>query len=340
MTGLFLEKLGTGWLQCAAEPSSTKEDRSVLVGLSGGPDSVALLRGLLDLKEKLFLNVYAAHLNHQLRGPDSDLDETWVRQLCNQLNVPLVVVQKPVAQLASEQKLGVEETARKIRYGFLTETAQALQCAAVAVAHHADDQVETVLHQFVRGSGLRGLAGMPWSRKLNPEIDLVRPMLEIRRSEIETALGEWKQDSLEDGSNQDRQYTRNRIRNELLPVLEKSYNTQVSNAILSVSRQVKESQDLIESFARNVLQTAILESTLTGCRLDKGQLAKQPRHLVRECFVQLWRQNNWPRQQMNFAHWDRLAGVVFDETEGCSLPGYIQSKRVRKELHLVRNKGN
>ncbi|MAT14571.1 MAG: tRNA lysidine(34) synthetase TilS [Planctomyces sp.] len=308
----------------------------VLVGLSGGPDSVALVRGLLQLRDTLNLELMAAHLNHELRGGESREDEEWCRQFCEQFHVPLKVERRDISTFARDKQIGIEEAARRARHDFLIEAARESGCHAIALAHHADDQAETILHHVLRGTGLRGLAGMKWERALDEQLKLVRPMLGIRRSEIEVALREWKQDSRMDSTNSETHYTRNRLRHELIPMLERDFNPQVTEAILSLGRQAEESDRLIRSLAKELLRAALIETATRSCRINKLAFVDKPRHLVREAFVQLWRQQDWPRQQMNFNQWDRLAGIALGEAEGGTFPGPIDVKRVRRELHLTR----
>ncbi|MEZ6047955.1 MAG: tRNA lysidine(34) synthetase TilS [Planctomycetaceae bacterium] len=289
---------------------------------------------MILLQKKLDLNIAALHINHLLRGAESDGDETWVREFCRELNIPLQVQRIDAQAFATEHGWGIEEGARRLRYELLEQFATEQGASLIALAHHADDQVETVLHHFLRGTGLRGLTGMKSRRELRDRLWIVRPLLEIRRTELEEALREWKQDSREDSTNRETHYTRNRLRNELLPLLEKEFNPQAAEAILSLSRQAKESQDLIQQLAESLLETQLLERTAEFCRLSKPEFKDQPRHLIREAFVQLWRLQNWPRQQMNYLQWDRLAGIALGESEGGTFPGPIEVSRVRKEVHL------
>ncbi|MCA9041935.1 MAG: tRNA lysidine(34) synthetase TilS [Planctomycetaceae bacterium] len=329
MISSFLQQLYAGCRQAGMA------EGAVLIGLSGGPDSVALIRGLMNLREEYSIEIHAAHLNHQLRGEESDQDADWVKQFCEQNKIPLTLKSLPVAEYAREKRLGIEEAARRVRYEFLNETASELECRQIGLAHHADDQVETVLHHFLRGTGLRGLAGMKMRRQLNEKLVLVRPMLGIRRADIVAALKEWGQVCLQDSTNSETHYTRNRLRLELLPKLEQDYNKQVTEAILSLSRQARESQELMQHDADQLLDQALAEQCETFCRISKLSLQGKPRHLIREAFVQLWRRQNWARQQMNFTQWDRLAGIALGEAEGGTFPGPVEVRRVRKELHLT-----
>ena len=192
---------------------------TVLVALSGGADSVCLLRILLDLRAgahcaPLRVRVTAAHYNHRLRGEASEGDEAFVRELCQKLDVPLVVGTGDVSGEAKGQGRGIEETAREMRYAFLESAAKELGATKIATGHHADDNVETVLLHLIRGTGLRGLAGIPPRRG-----DIIRPILPLGRQEIEAYLTAIGQDFTEDDTNRDVTLRRNALRHEVLPRL-------------------------------------------------------------------------------------------------------------------------
>jgi tRNA(Ile)-lysidine synthase len=208
----------------------------VAVGCSGGADSVALVRLLYELKDKLGLRLLVAHLNHQLRGKEADADEEFVRRLAARLEVEFVVRREDVAARAKKEKVNLEEAGREARLEFFASLITAGKADAVAVAHTLDDQAETVLARLVRGAGTRGLAGIypvveqqtagdpsaalrAGKRLPYPRIKLVRPLLGVRRSELREYLDSLQQPWREDASNRDRKRLRSRIRLKLLPQL-------------------------------------------------------------------------------------------------------------------------
>ena len=182
----------------------------VLCALSGGADSMYLLCRL----QEAGYNVHAAHYNHRLR-PTAERDERFVRDWCETHRIPLSVGSGDVAVFAAEHGLGIEEAARELRYDFLYRTAAQTGCTLIATGHHAGDNAETVLMNLIRGCGLNGLCGIPERRGM-----LVRPMLEISPQEIRSYLSGCGISWMEDESNQDESYTRNRIRHQLIPLLE------------------------------------------------------------------------------------------------------------------------
>jgi len=213
---------------CSLEPVLTHEcglqkEAPLIVGVSGGPDSLCLLHVLYSLGYA----VVAVHVNHQLR-PEADLEAAAVKQFAEGLKIPFIQTRVDVNGYAEDQKLSTEESARILRYRFLFTTAQDQHAQAVAVAHQADDQIETVLMHLLRGSGLSGLKGMPYRGTLpvfSASLPIVRPLLGVWREEIIEYCQQNEISPCYDASNADSRYFRNRIRNELVPLL-KTYNDQ------------------------------------------------------------------------------------------------------------------
>ncbi len=192
-----------------------KGDR-VVVGVSGGADSVALLHCLSKGIEQLELQVAVCHINHQLRGEESDRDEKFVRQLCQQFSLPCHVLSQDVGALAKKWGIGIEECGRKLRYRFFQETADLYgENTKIATAHTLSDQAETVLFRLARGTGLKGLCGIPPVRE-----GIVRPLLGVTRVEVENYCVEQGLDYVKDSSNTSVDYARNRIRLNVVPQLE------------------------------------------------------------------------------------------------------------------------
>jgi tRNA(Ile)-lysidine synthase len=281
------------------------------------------------------LTLCVAHFNHRLRGEESGRDALWLQSLCSELEIPLTLGSEDVRELSISRGTGIEETARKIRYEFLCRTARELGCAYVAVAHTADDQVETILHHILRGTGLPGLKGMPRMRLLEHPIILVRPLLEITRRQIENYLMELKQNFREDVTNWDETFTRNRIRHNLLPLLRKDYNPQMDEALLRLSQQAEDVQRTVEDLATRLLEESVEDRSDTMCRINCQTLSEHPKHLIRECFSLLWKQQNWPRQYMGFVEWNRLAELVVQEGTQ-TFPGNVEARRRGNLLALRR----
>ncbi len=228
--------------------------QACVVAVSGGPDSVALLLLLHELAEPLKLHLIVAHLNHQLRGQDANLDEAYVHRLAQRLQLPFFSERADINALAARPGSSLEEAARQYRYAFLGRIALQVGSKAVFVGHNADDQVETVLMHFLRGSGLAGLRGMlpstPLAQLRLPllalsersslaNIWLYRPLLAVPRSTIIHLLYHLDITPRFDRSNLDTTYFRNRLRHELLPHL-KTYNPRISNALWQMSVTIQD----------------------------------------------------------------------------------------------------
>lgn len=214
-----------------------------LCAVSGGADSVYLLRRCVEAG----LDICAAHLNHCLRDEESDRDERFVLSLCDELGVSCSVGRADVAAYARENGLGIEEAAREVRYDFLEKTADALGCATIATAHNADDNAETMLLALVRGSGTLGLAGIPERRGR-----IVRPMLGVTRAEIERWLSERGYAHVEDSTNASTDYTRNRIRALVMPVL-REINPELAAAASRASALLRDDEEHLSAQAADFL---------------------------------------------------------------------------------------
>ncbi len=230
---------------------------AVVVGLSGGADSVALLHLLLSLREELSLSaVVAVHVNHGLRGKEAQRDQAFVESLCAQWNVPLTVYSCDVAAHAAEQGIGVEEAGRAVRYAQFEQAASAFLQCRIATAHTASDNAETLLLHLCRGSGLHGLAGIPPVRG-----PVVRPLIDCTREEIEAYCEEHDLSYVTDSTNADPTYARNRIRTLVLPQL-KAINPQAETAIGRVIARAREWDRSVTAQAEALLEAATVETSV------------------------------------------------------------------------------
>ena len=294
------------------------ESARVLVAVSGGCDSVALSRGLVDAQATLNLTLVVAHLNHGWRGEESQQDAEWVRSLASSLNLPSVIESAP-----EDGEAASEESARQVRYEFLTRAAAEHDCRFVATGHTADDQAETVLHHILRGTGLSGLRGIPQTRTLGEKATLVRPLLEIPRSQLEDWLRSIGQDWRTDATNSDSRFTRNRIRHELLPLLADSFNPQINRVLTTLATQAGEASDFVRELAEQALPEIVLSASPDSIRVDTTRLCELPPVVRREVLVLAWQRQNWPLQKMSFAHWEKLADIA--ESGGkATLPGNVE----------------
>lgn len=226
---------------------------SVVVGLSGGADSCALLHFLCSLREKMSLKIYACHVNHCLRGEAADSDEEFSRSLCQKLKVELFVLRADIKSEALLRRMGTEQCGREVRYEFFYKKAEELD-AKIATAHTASDNAETVIFNLARGSGLSGLCGIPPVRDR-----IIRPLIECTREDIESYCKAKDLDYVTDATNFERDYNRNRIRLDVIPVL-RGINPSVTESLCAMSGRLREAEDFIKTEA----QKALTDSQLSG----------------------------------------------------------------------------
>ena len=253
-TGAFLEAVA----ECIDREGLIPPGAGVVVGVSGGADSVALLASLRELARRpgRRWGLTAAHLNHCLR-PDADDDERFVAELAARWDIPFVAERREVAAEASRTGEGIEQTARRLRYDFLLRAAENARAGRVALGHHADDNVETILYRVIRGTHLRGLAGIPVSRPLGRSgVRVVRPLLGIRRCDVEAFCRRNKLTWRTDASNADTSFRRNFIRHELLPLLRRRVSSGADEALLRLGRAAAEAEEYLAARAAEALAEA------------------------------------------------------------------------------------
>ena len=212
----------------------------IVVGVSGGPDSITLLHLLLQLRDEYELKLWIAHLNHQLRGKEAEEEARWVKIFASKIGVPLISDSLDVATLAKREKLTLEEAARMARYDFFEHVSNQVSANRIAVGHTASDQVETVLMRLMKGTGLDGLSGIPAVRGR-----IIRPLIEIFHKEVEEYCEINNLKFCVDSSNNDTSFLRNRIRLDLLPLLSQEYNLQISKILLQMSKNLSQDADFI-----------------------------------------------------------------------------------------------
>lgn len=268
---------------------------NVLVAVSGGPDSVAMLHALHTHSSELGISLHVAHLNHRIRREQSNLDEVFVRNLAHSFGLGITVGQVDVPALRVELRVGEEEAARIARLGFLRETAEAVGANKIALGHTADDRAESVLLNIIRGCGVDGLGSI---RPVSGST--VRPLIDTTRAEIERYIAENALPYRVDESNADTTYARNRVRHELLPLLEREYNPEVKAALIRLAEIASAQSELLDSLA----ESALHEATYRGA-LDADLLTRLP-HALRSQAI---------RHEIERLKGD-LRDVSFDQIEG------------------------
>ncbi len=301
---------------------------AVLAGVSGGADSVALLRVLLELKEEYDLEIAAMHLNHGLRGEESDRDERFTAELCDKLGVECVCGHADVKRLAKEKGLSTEEAGREARYAFFErERARRGEHAVVAVAHTLDDSAETALLNLARGSAMRGLCGIPPVRE-----NLIRPLIECERKDVEAYLAGLGQEYVNDSSNDGDGYARNRVRHGAVPVL-LSVNPAYLRAALRSMDALRADADYLDKLAAGELERIKLPD---GESFDRQAFLELSAPLRMRILLALLLRRDIPADSARLARLDDLitAGSGAEQLSG-SLRFYVSKKRFRIEAEPV-----
>jgi tRNA(Ile)-lysidine synthase len=304
---------------------------SVVVGVSGGADSLCLFHLLLQLAPHMQLHLHAAHLNHALRGAESDADAAFVGSLAGVWDVPHTIDRVNVRALADEHHLSLEEAARQARYAFLAGVAQRIGATLIAVGHHADDQAETVLMHFLRGSGVAGLRGMLPRMALSDyralseraggvgaELLLVRPLLGVRRAEIETYCSVAGLEPRIDRSNADTTFHRNRLRHELLPLL-RQVNPAIDEVLVHTASVMAGDFEVLSQATQDALRrvevgaASVPAQTVDEVRFGRAEWRMLPiglqRATVRAAVGRL-------RRTLRNINWEHIDGAVRIGREG------------------------
>lgn len=235
----------------------------IVIAVSGGPDSMCLLDVLRKLKEKLKIEIVVAHVNHSIRE-EADSETLYIKDYCKKHDIEIYIKKENVIELAKIDKIGLEEEGRKVRYKFFDEVLEKANANKIAIAHNMNDKAETVLMNIIRGSGSLGLKGIEPKR----DEKYIRPLIEIQRNEIEEYCKKNKLDPKHDKSNDDNTYTRNRVRNVLIPFLKENFNPNIINGINKLSIIMTEEQNYLEKIVNNIYNDVIIEEKTKAIVLD------------------------------------------------------------------------
>ena len=234
-----------------------KNGDTIVVGVSGGPDSMTLLNILINLKQKLNINIVVAHVNHMIRK-EADEETTYVIEFCKKNNIECFIKKEDVEKIAKERKLGTEEAGRNLRYDFFDEIANKINANKIATAHNSNDNAETVLMNIIRGSSTSGLKGIEPIR----DNKFIRPLIECNRKEIEEYTKKENLNPKFDKTNKENIYTRNKVRNMLIPYIEENFNPNFVNSLNRLSELASIENDYldkktIESFEKIIISQSI-----------------------------------------------------------------------------------
>ena len=239
------------------------EGSGVVVGVSGGADSVALLWALSEIKKEMGFELFAAHLNHGIRGEEAEGDQNYVRELCEKLGVGLYEERLDIPAIAAAGGKTLEQAAREQRYEFFERALEKFGADRIAVAHHMEDQAESIMLHMIRGSGLKGLTGMNHIRG-----NIIRPFLDIHRAEVEDYLKEKGISYRTDSTNLDRDASRNRLRLDVMPYIARHINPAVTDALCSMGSLLGEDESYLAAMAEQALDGAKTQSGYDRAKLN------------------------------------------------------------------------
>ena len=305
-------------------------DHGILAAVSGGADSVAMLHLLMEFcppDGKLAV----AHINHGLRGAASDADAAFVRTLAEEYHL------RYFEHRLKAQTARSENAARTLRYDFLGQQAEKIGFRYLATAHTADDQTETVLHRILRGTGLAGLSGIATLRSITPAVTLLRPLLHVRRSAILPYLKSLGKTYRDDKTNFENHFTRNRIRNKLLPMLRKDFNPQIDEAVCRLAALAAEHALVLTELLDGLMETAVVEDLPGRMVLDVIPLQHLSLPVLREFLIHLWKRQKFPQREMDYAQWSALAEAFQMPGKRLDLPGGISAERIKNRFILAQN---
>lgn len=283
-------------------------NEGMLLAVSGGMDSMAMLHDIqtAELVRHGRLKITVGHLNHNLRGMDSEADEDLVSGYCRTHGVPFVSERLRAGLLTQDRRGSSEEAARRLRYEFLERTSRRLNLPFVVTAHHQRDQVETILFSLLRGCGLRGLQGIPSRRALSESVSVIRPLLQVAHSDIDSYVRHHQIPFRSDASNDSPEFARNRIR-KLFASLHITQKEHFQNRLLTLSEQAIRTANALDVLADQMIDQCVCESSETTVVMDQRVLQQWPEPIVRHALTVLWSRQEWPRQQMNRTQWQRLS---------------------------------
>ena len=303
----------------------------VLVCVSGGADSVCLLKTFLALKKKLSIEIVVANLDHCLRAEESEKESAFVKDLCRKESV--ICVHKKVKVLGvKNSKKSIEEKARAERYKFFYKAAEEYGCECIATGHTMDDQAENVIMKVVYGGSISGLAGIPPVRN-EKEYKVIRPLIRVSRKEILYFLKKLKQRYIKDSSNNDVNFIRNKVRLKLLPLLEK-YNPSVRRNLINLSDSLREDLELISSCKEQCLVNII---GVTEIAIK--DIILQPKALRRDIFKVIFVNAGGDVKKLNYRHWMDLDLFIRTAEKGktIDLPGKIKVTKTSKQISFKKN---
>lgn len=301
----------------------------IVVGLSGGPDSVCLLSLLNSIKEELNIQIVAAHINHMLRGIEADLDQEYARKKCNDLNIEFFSQKVDIGSYAKTHGLSTESAGRKVRYEYFNHIMNTKSFNKIATAHNANDQAETVLMHLMRGTGIDGLTGIPVIR----EDKYIRPILFMTRDQVEEYCRENGDKPRIDKTNLEREYSRNKVRLDLLPYMKEHFNKDIISAINRMADLLEQDNNYINKQAEGIFTRAcynkdeavVIKSKYFEC--DRAIISR----IIRKAIMNV----NGDKFNIEMKHIDEVINLnMLGTNKSVNLPGNVYAENVYGDIHI------
>lgn len=311
---------------------------TVVVAVSGGPDSISLLHILYRLREILNINLVVAHLNHQFRDAESDADACFVREIAKCLHIEAYIESRDVSAYCKRHGVSAQVGAREVRYNFLSEVAVKTGASRIALGHHADDQAETILLHLIRGAGSGGLKGMLPVR----DNFFIRPLLAVRRRDIETYCKYHRLATRQDSSNAQTKYMRNRVRFELMPLLESKFNANLVDSLNRLGEICRDEDDYLEKQSANIYYHVRLQSDDNAVVLDKSRLLNCHLSLLRRVVRRAWSEICGDKDDLSYGHIEQILKIINDGGgyRQINLPRGVTCKNCYNQIEFTLNRDN
>jgi tRNA(Ile)-lysidine synthase len=309
----------------------------ILVGLSGGPDSVVLLYVLNMIKAEYGLDIHIAHLDHKFRGEESKTDRLFCEALAEKLDLEIISEEIDVPEIAGMKKISPEEAARQERYGFFKRIAEAKHLDKIAVGHNKDDQAETVLMRILRGAGMSGMGGMIPVKEMYGFI-VIRPLIEVSRKDIEGFIRESGLEFRHDSSNDETVYTRNKVRRDLMPYLEKNFNANIKEVLVNMAENLREENSFLEKVAKRKFKSMAAVKKAEEIVLDIKKFKKQEEAVKKRILRCALREIKGDLRRFTYQHWKEMEDLIDNRPVNSivDLPGDIKFIKSRKGLIVQR----
>ena len=311
-----------------------KKNDSVLVGLSGGPDSVTLLHVLCDLKKEYSLTILIAHLDHRFRGEESRADRKFCEELAKKYSLEIAWEEIDVPRISKEKGISPEEAARFERYDFFKRVAKERGVDKIAVGHTRDDQAETVLMRIIRGAGMKGLGGISPVKDMQG-FKIILPLIEISRKDVEAFISETGLEFRKDSSNEKTIFTRNKIRLELIPLLEKDFNSNIKEVLANMAENLQVENEFLIKYANRKFKS-VSKVRQEEILIDIKKFKKQPEAIRKRILRAALEEFKGDLRRFTYQHWKEMEDLINNRPANSivNLPAGISVAKDRTNIVL------